>query len=85
MGLFRRAQDEGSGQIDFSEILTILRRRFGVDPHRSLGVASDEDALFLLYQLALRDAYAPGDPGANLHLIVAKPGGPAGRLPWFAA
>ncbi len=53
--------------------------------NRSLGVKADEDALFLLYQLAQRDAYAPGEPGANLHLLVLKPTGPAARLPWFAA
>lgn len=86
VGLFRKAQsEEGATQIDFSELLSTLRNRFGVDVHRSLGVSSDEDALFLLYQLALRDSYAPGDPGANLHLLVLKPTGPAARLPWFAA
>lgn len=85
-GLFRRAQSgEGTGQIDFEEMLTLLRGRFGIDVHRSLGVQSDEDALFILYQLALRDGYAPGDPGANLHLLVLKPSGPAARLPWFGA
>ncbi len=86
VGLFRRAQEsEGASPVDFEEMLGILRGRFGIDVHRSLGVASDEDALFLLYQLALRDSYAPGDPGANLHLLVLKPTGPAARLPWFAA
>ncbi len=86
VGLFRRARaaDE-PGQVDFEELLALLKGRFGVDVHRSLGVKSDEDALFLLYQLALRDSYAPGDPGANLHLLVLKPTGPAARLPWFAA
>ncbi|MGA8303447.1 MAG: hypothetical protein WA691_09465 [Thermoplasmata archaeon] len=86
VGLFRRAQaaDE-SGQIDFEELLGLLRQRFGVDVNRSLGVRSDEDALYLLYQLAQRDSYAPGEPGANLHLLVLKPTGPAARLPWFAA
>jgi hypothetical protein len=86
VGLFRRAAaSEESGQIDFEEMLGILRLRFGVDVQRSLGVRSDEDALFLLYQLAQRDSYAPGEPGANLHLLVLKPTGPAARLPWFAA
>ena len=86
VGLFRRAQDsDEAGQIDFEEILALLRHRFGIDVHRSLGVRSDEDALYILYQLAQRDAYAPGDPGANLHLLVLKPTGPAARLPWFAA
>jgi len=86
VGLFRRAQaSEGSSQIDFEELLATLKSRFGIDVHRSLRVQSDEDALFLLYQLALRDSYAPGDPGANLHLLVLKPSGPAARLPWFAA
>ena len=86
VGMFRRAQDsEGASPVDFEEMLGILKTRFGIDVHRSLGVSSDEDALFLLYQLALRDSYAPGDPGANLHLLVLKPTGPAARLPWFAA
>jgi hypothetical protein len=85
VGLFRRAQaSEGSSQVDFEELLTTLRGRFGIDVRRSLRVQSDEDALFVLYQLALRDSYAPGDPGANLHLLVLKPSGPAARLPWFA-
>lgn len=86
VGLFRRAQaSEGSAQVDFEEMLEILKGRFRVDVHRSLGVASDEDALFLLYQLAVRDAYAPGDAASNLHVLVLKPTGPASRLPWFAA
>jgi len=86
VGLFRRAQDsEGAGQLDFSELLGILRQRFGVDVHRSLGVDSDEDALFILYQLAQRDSYAPGDSASNLHMLVLKPTGPGARLPWFAA
>lgn len=85
-GLFRRAAaGEGGNQIDFEELLTLLTTRFGIDVHRSLGVRSDEDALFILYQLASRDTYAPGDSGANLHLLVLKPTGPAARLPWFAA
>jgi hypothetical protein len=86
VGLFRRARaaDE-PGQVDFEELLALLKGRFGIDVNRSLGVKSDEDALFLLYQLALRDSYAPGDPGSNLHLLVLKPTGPAARLPWFAA
>jgi hypothetical protein len=86
VGLFRRArEDEGSGAIDFGEMLQLIRSRFGIDVHRSLGVRSDDDALYVLYQLAQRDAYAPGDAGANLHLIALKPTGPAARLPWFAA
>jgi len=86
VGHFRRsAEDEGASQIDFEEMLTLLRQRFGIDVQRSLGVRSDEDALFILYQLASRDSYAPGDAGSNLHLLVLKPTGPAARLPWFAA
>lgn len=86
VGLFQRAaSEEGSAQIDFGEMLGLLRQRFGVDVHRSLGVESDEDALFLLYQLAQRDSYAPGDSGSNLHTLVLKPTGPGARLPWFAA
>lgn len=86
VGLFRRGQAaEGSSQIDFEEMLAALRATFGLDVQRSLGVESDEDALFLLYQLALKESYAPGDGGANLHLLALKPTGPAARLPWFAA
>jgi hypothetical protein len=86
VGLFRRAQDsEGPAQMDFSELLGILRQRFGIDVHKSLGVDSDEDALFILYQLAQRDSYAPGDTASNLHMLVLKPTGPGARLPWFAA
>ncbi len=86
VGLFRRAQRDGGGNaVDFGEMLELLRRKFGVDPAASLGVDDDESALFLLYQLALRDTWAPGDGGANLHLLVLKPTGPAARLPWFAA
>ncbi len=85
VGLFRRSRDEdGAGAIDFGEMLQALRGRFGLDVHRSLGVRSDEDALFVLYQLAQRDTYAPGDAGSNLHLLVLKPTGPAARVPWFA-
>ena len=86
VGLFRRSHDDdGAGAIDFGEMLQLLRGRFGIDLHRSLGVRSDEDALYVLYQLAQRDADAPGDSGATLHLIVLKPTGPAARVPWFAA
>jgi hypothetical protein len=85
VGLFRRGRDEeGGGAIDFAEMLQLIRARFGIDVHRSLGVRSDEDALFVLYQLAQRDAYAPGDAGSNLHVLVLKPTGPAARVPWFA-
>ncbi|HYA70921.1 MAG TPA: hypothetical protein VEH28_06105 [Thermoplasmata archaeon] len=86
VGLFRRAAaNEGGNQVDFEELLTLLTTRFGIDVHRSLGVRSDEDALYILYQLASRDSYAPGDAGSNLHSLVLKPTGPAARLPWFAA
>jgi len=86
VGLFHRAAGgEGMSSVDFEELLTLLTTRFGIDVHRSLGVRSDEDALFILYHLAMRDSYAPGDSGANLHTLVLKPTGPAARLPWFAA
>ncbi len=85
-GLFHRAAaGEGGNPIDFEELLALLTTRFGIDVQRSLGVHSDEDALYILYQLASRDSYAPGDSGANLHMLVLKPTGPAARLPWFAA
>jgi hypothetical protein len=86
VGLFRRAQAmEGSSEIDFQELLGLLRRQFRVDLHASLGVDSDEAALFMLYQMARKYGFAPGDPSANLHLLVLRPTGPAARLPWFAA
>ena len=86
VGLFRRAAAaDGGNQVDFEELLTLLTTRFGIDVHRSLGVRSDEDALYILYQLASRDSYAPGDAGSNLHTLVLKPTGQAARLPWFAA
>ncbi|HUI38199.1 MAG TPA: hypothetical protein VLY85_01050 [Thermoplasmata archaeon] len=86
VGLYYRAQaSEGGSQVEFTELLDILKTRFLVDVAGSLGVDSDEDALFILYQLAVRDAYAPGDPGSSLHLLVLKPTGPAARIPWFAA
>jgi hypothetical protein len=85
-GLFQRAQaQEGSTEIDFQEMLSILRKRFRIDLNASLGVDSDEAALFMMYQLAQRYGFAPGDPGANLHVLVLRPTGPAARLPWFAA
>ncbi|HZY70359.1 MAG TPA: hypothetical protein VFF67_05200 [Thermoplasmata archaeon] len=86
VGLFRRAQSfEGSAQVDFEEMLELLKTRFRIDLNRSLGVTSDEEVMFILYQLAQRDAYAPGDVASNLHLITLRPTGPAARLPWFAA
>jgi len=86
VGLFRRAQStEGSTEIDFEEMLQILRRQFRVDLYASLGVDSDEAVLFVLYQLARKYGFAPGDASANLHLLVLRPTGPASRLPWFAA
>jgi hypothetical protein len=85
VGMFRRAfASGGQSPVDFSELLETLHERFHVDVQRSLGVTTDEDALFLLYQLAQRDSYAPGDAAANLHSLVLKPTGPAARLPWFA-
>jgi hypothetical protein len=85
VGMFRRAfASGGQTPVDFSELLTVLGERFHIDVRRSLGVTTDEDALFLLYQLAQRDSYAPGDAASNLHALVLKPTGPAARLPWFA-
>lgn len=85
VGLFRRAaSSEGTAQVDFEEMIQLIEGRFQIDVKRSLGVASEEDALFMLYQLALRDSYAPGDPSGNLHQLVLRPTGPAARLPWFA-
>lgn len=84
VGLFRRAEG-GEGSVDFGEMMSLLRRRFSVDVPKSLGVDDEEDALFVLYQLAQRYTWAPGDGGANLHTLALKPTGPAARLPWFAA
>jgi hypothetical protein len=86
VGLFRRAQaQEGSHEIDFQEMLRLLRHTFRIDLHASLGVDSDEAVLFLLYQLAQKYGFAPGDAASNLHTLVLRPTGPAARLPWFAA
>lgn len=86
VGLFRQAQaEEGSAQVDFSEMLEILKSRFQIDVAGSLGVKTDEESLYVLYQLAVRDSYAPGDPGAELFAMVLRPFGPGPRVPWFAA
>jgi hypothetical protein len=86
VGLLREAAAGGDvGSVDFEELLQILKRRFHVDVLGTLGVGSDEDALWMLYQVAHRHTYAPGDPGPNVHMLVLKPVGPAARLPWFAA
>jgi hypothetical protein len=85
VGMYRRAfSASGPGDIDFSELLGTLRHEYHIDVQRSLGVQSDEDALFILYHLALRDTFAPGNIAGNLHSIVANPTGPAARIPWFA-
>ncbi len=85
VGMYRRAfANVGSGDVDFGELLRSLRDDYHVDVHASLGVSSDEDALFVLYHLALRDTFAPGSIAANLHSVVANPTGPASRVPWFA-
>lgn len=85
VGMYRRAfAGSGPGDIDFSELLGTLRREYHLDVQRSLGVQSDEDALFILYHLALRDTFAPGNIAGNIHSIVANPTGPASRIPWFA-
>ncbi len=86
VGLFRRSAGSGEGpQIDFEEMLRILRTRFHIDLPATLGTESTEDSLWMMYQLALRYAYAPGDSASGLHALVLKPTGPAARLPWFAA
>ncbi|HEV2449157.1 MAG TPA: hypothetical protein VGU43_01955 [Thermoplasmata archaeon] len=85
VGLLREAAAGGDvGSVDFEELLQILKRRFHVDVLGTLGVSSDEEALWMLYQIAHRFTYAPGDPGPNVHMLVLKPVGPAARLPWFA-
>jgi len=85
VGMYRRAfAGNGTGDIDFGELLGTLRQEYHIDVQRSLGVQSDEDALFVLYHLALRDTFAPGNIAGNLHSIVANPTGPASRIPWFA-
>ncbi|MCI4353043.1 MAG: hypothetical protein L3K14_06610 [Thermoplasmata archaeon] len=85
VGMYRRAfSGAGHGDVDFSALLGTLRDEYHIDVPRSLGVQSDEDALFILYHLALRDTFAPGNIAGNLHSIVANPTGPASRIPWFA-
>jgi hypothetical protein len=66
-------------------MLEVMRTTFHVDVERSLSVEGDEAVLWMMYQIALRYAYAPGDAASNLHLITLKPTGPGARLPWFAA
>jgi hypothetical protein len=86
VGLFRRAASSGEGgQVDFEEMLRLMRTRFHIDVESTLSVRSDEDALWIMYQLAMRHSYAPGDSASNLHLMVLKPTGPSARLPWYAA
>jgi photosystem II stability/assembly factor-like uncharacterized protein len=58
-------------------------------PYRLYGSQQDNSSISLPVRsvegaVGERDAYAPGDPGANLHLLVLKPSGPAARLPWFS-
>ncbi|MGA7860652.1 MAG: hypothetical protein WCB19_02195, partial [Thermoplasmata archaeon] len=85
VGMYRRAfSRSGPSDIDFSQLLGTLRQAYHIDVQRSLGVQSDEEALFVLYHLALRDTFAPGNIAGNLHSIVANPTGPASRIPWFA-
>ena len=85
VGLYRRAAADEGGGVDFEELLAQLRSRYKIDVNASLGVDSDADALWILYQLAQRYSYAPGDQGGSLHMLVVKPSGAAARLPWFAA
>jgi len=85
VGMYHRAfAGQAGGDIDFGELLATLRAQYHVDVQKSLGVESDEDALFILYHLALRDTFAPGNIAGNIHSIVANPTGPASRIPWFA-
>lgn len=83
-----RGDDEGEGEgavpIDIEGMFRALRQTFSVDIEGSFGVKREEDAMFLMYQLALKETYAPGDQGASLHELVHNPKGPAARLPWFA-
>jgi hypothetical protein len=86
VGLVKRASEEGgAGQVDFEEMLQILKTRFHIDVAATLGVEADEEMLWMMFQLAQRYSFAPGDASSNLHILVLKPTGPAARLPWFAA
>jgi hypothetical protein len=88
IGIARRdgleAGEEGSVALDIASMLTEMKQTLHLDVEGSLGVESEEDALFILYQLALRHTYAPGDQGGSLHSLAARPRNPAARLPWFA-
>lgn len=91
VGLAERAQGEGSEEggggavpIDVEGMFRALRQVFSIDIEGSFGVTREEDAMFLMYQLALKETYAPGDQGASLHELVNNPKGPGARLPWFA-
>jgi hypothetical protein len=85
VGLYRRAATEEGGGVDFEELLAHLKARYKIDVNGSLSVENDADALWILYQLAQRYSYAPGDQGGSLHMLVVKPTGAGARLPWFAA
>lgn len=88
IGLAHQSQadgEDGNGvPIDVEGMFRALRSTFLIDVEGSMGVSREEDAMFLLYQLALRETYAPGDQGASLHELVNDPKSPAARLPWFA-
>jgi len=87
LGLAQRSRAEGSEEgftVDLPGMVRELKGTLLVDLEGSLGVESTEDALFLLYQLAQRHGYAPGDQGGSLHELIGQPQSPAARLPWFS-
>ncbi len=90
VGLAERAEQAEAGEtggaapIDVEGMFRALRSVFSIDVEGSFGVTREEDAMFLMYQLALKETYAPGDQGASLHELVNNPKGPGARLPWFA-
>ncbi len=87
LGLAQRSRAEGGEEgltVDLPGMVRELKGTLLVDLEGSLGVESTEDALFLLYQLAQRHGYAPGDQGGSLHELIAQPQSPAARLPWFS-
>lgn len=76
-------EGEGGPNLDFAAMLHHLKFTLHVDVEGSLGVTSEEDALFMLYQLAIRYGYAPGDHGSSLHMLTLKPSSPASRVPFY--
>jgi hypothetical protein len=78
------AAGDGGPSLDFGRMLQLMEDEFHIDVLRSTGASSPPEALGILYQVALRYGYAPGDAGTQLHTLVLKPDNPLSHIPWFA-